>query len=187
VIIAAVDGQPGAAVFDDLLSYLARNTRLGKRSRLTILRKRQGDDRGPHPGGHALSNSRHRQQRQCHRRAPIWGHRWRDCDALESLGRWRACPRFWPVSRGKRSSGAGAGPAPRRLTRRVCAPGTTTVTLSGRQDQESAATIILSVDGVPVPTLDDLTALLRRTSRARLSCSKFCRARPVGDRGRDLG
>ena len=176
-VIIAVDGQP-VQQFDDMLSYLARNTDVGQKITLTILRN------GKQMAVDLTLGARPQQstgQSSSSGTATV--------GADLGITGVTVTPQI-AQAMNLRSSVAGV------LVETVQAGGpadqagviasTTTVTLSGQQIK-IGGDIILGVDGVPVPTLDDLTALLQQAQPGLTVTLQVLRNGQLGDVNVTLG
>jgi len=149
-VIVAVDGRP-VQQFDDLLSYLARNTEVGQKITLTVLR-----------GGKEMTvdlTLAARPQQQTAQSGSGSGSIVGADLGIDGVTMTPQIARAMSLP----SNLAGVlvetvqpgGPADQGGLRASA----TTVTLNG-QEVEIGGDVILGIDGVPVPTIDDLTSLL---------------------------
>jgi serine protease Do len=175
-VIIAVDGQQ-VQQFDDLISYLARNTEVGQKITLTILRdgKQMTVDltlaARPQQGTAQSGSS----TATVGADLGITG-----VTVTSQIARAMNLPSN--LSGVLVEAVQAGGPADQA----GLLAGTTTVTLSGQQVQ-IGGDIVLGVDGVPVPTLDDLTALLQQAQPGLTVTLQVMRNGRLGDIDVTLG
>jgi len=175
-VIIAVDGQP-VQQFDDLISYDARNTEVGQKIPLTILRDGQQmtvdltlaarPQQGTAQSGSSTAT--------VGADLGITG-----VTVTSEIARAMNLPSN--LSGVLVEAVQAGGPADQA----GLLAGTTAVTLNGKQ-VKIGGDIILGVDGVPVPTLDDLTALLQQAQPGVTVTLQVMRNGRLGDVDVTLG
>jgi serine protease Do len=176
-IIIGVDGQP-VQVFDDLLSYLARNTDVGQKITLTILRNGQQMNidltLGARPA-QSTGQSTTTGSATVGADLGITGITVTpQIDQAMNLPTTVAGVLIEAIQSGGPADQAGL------------IASSTTATISGQQIK-IGGDIILGVDGVPVPTLDDLTALLQQAQPGLTVTLQVLRNGQLGDVDVTLG